>query len=137
MHWQKCTRPFKFQIIFLGTNKDLNRKVWGLLLSQNFTSFLVDPIIFAENPVLSVKDADKGNLSEITFLERTISNAYTFSVICMLKLRFSSKINWATRKLVKFWESKRPKTFLLSSFIVPQKLIWNLRGESVFFQCIF
>ena len=71
------------------------------------------------------------------FSEVKISNSSIFSVFYTLKLTLSAKINGSTRKLVKFWESKRPQTILLSFFIVPQKMIWKLKGKSVFFQCIF
>ena len=116
---------------------NLNRKFGPFYLVQNLTSFLVYPFIFVQNHVLRVKNANKEDPWKIFTSKHLISDRSTLFAFFTLKTRFSAKKNRYTRKLVKFWTRYRSQTFLFIFLINPLRLIWNLKRQNAFFQCIF
>ena len=63
--------PLNFHNILRGTNKVLSRNVSISYLVQNFTSFLVDPLILAVSLILCSKNGDKVDPFEIFTSEKS------------------------------------------------------------------
>ena len=134
---KKHTFPLQTSNQFLGHNKKNWKENMRPPAFSEFHQLSGGPIYFWWKSQFKGANHWESVTIKNFIYKKGFSDRLPLSAFFTIKIRFSTKIIGSTRKLVKFWESKRPQTFLFSFFFVPQKLIWNLKGKSVFFQCIF
>ena len=102
MHWKPHFPPSNFQIIFWGTKKIINLNIRGIYFVQNFTRFLVDPIIFTSSIDLRVKNENYIDPVWIFTSEKFDFHGSNLSVFFTTKTALTVKMNGSMRNLVKF-----------------------------------
>ena len=108
--------PPNLTLYFKRLKLNINRKIQSIFLVQNFTSFLMDSIIFALGLFLRLKNADKVDPLKIQCFWSQIYYSSTLLAFLSHKRCPSAKRNKSNRKLVKFWTRKMLHIFLFIIF---------------------
>ena len=129
IHWKVCfsspTFPPNLPLYFKRLKIIINRKIQSIFLVQNFTSFLMDSIIFALGLFLRLKNADKVDPLKIQCFWSQISYSSTLLAFLSHKRCPRAKMNQFNRKLVKFWTKRMLHIFLLIIFWA----FWNKKED--------